>query len=312
VADALSAAHHRGIVHRDLKPDNILVTRHFDGSELVKVVDFGIAKTVQGENTDERAGQTVTTAGVSVGTPEYMSPEQLAGERLDTRTDLYSLGLVLFNLLTADHPFPRVTSRENLIRRLMSPPRTLREVRPDQQWPETLQFVIDRALAADVNQRYATAADFAKELTGLISTAPPDPEVTIPLRSAGARQSAPTLTERIPSAPVSEKIVPAPARAADAPVAAQAKRGVTPVVFGIATVGVAAALVLFAVNKQTPSEPIKAVSANTTAAATQPLDSVKAAAPVTPDSTVSRPAGDFSSAETPPRRAQSSVRPSRR
>src|SRR5262249_6911914 len=132
-ADALGAAHHMGIVHRDLKPDNVMIARHMDGSDWVKVVDFGIAKTVQGSG--EGAGsQTVTTAGVSLGTPEYMSPEQLAGERLDNRTDIYSLGLVCFNLLTGDLPYPRVTSKETLVRRLTSKAQTLRDVRPDGDW----------------------------------------------------------------------------------------------------------------------------------------------------------------------------------
>src|SRR5579884_2123766 len=130
IADALAAAHHLGIVHRDLKPDNIMVGRHHDGSDWVKVVDFGIAKTVQGSGDPGSGSQTVTTAGVSLGTPEYMSPEQLAGERLDSRTDLYSLGLVLFNMLTGDLPYPKVTSRETLVRRLTEHPRTLAEVAP--------------------------------------------------------------------------------------------------------------------------------------------------------------------------------------
>ena len=135
IADALSAAHHLGIVHRDLKPDNILLTRRLDGADWVKVVDFGIAKTVQGSGGESTGGQTVTTAGVSLGTPEYMSPEQLAGERLDARTDLYSLGLVLFNMLTANLPYPRVTSKETFVRRLTSKPQTLAEVVPGSAWP---------------------------------------------------------------------------------------------------------------------------------------------------------------------------------
>ena len=77
-----------------------------------------------------RGSQTVTTAGVSLGTPEYMSPEQLAGERLDSRTDLYSLGLVLFNMLTGNLPYPRVTSKETLVKRLTSRPRTSWTSRP--------------------------------------------------------------------------------------------------------------------------------------------------------------------------------------
>jgi serine/threonine-protein kinase len=161
VADALFAAHHLGIVHRDLKPENVMVARHLDGSDWVKVVDFGIAKTVQRDGLEGRS-QTVTTAGVSLGTPEYMSPEQLAGERLDHRTDIYSLGLVLFNMLTGELPYPKLTSKETLVRRLTSPPRTLAEVRPDVAWPRALQDVLNRALTSEVGDRYDNVAEFGR------------------------------------------------------------------------------------------------------------------------------------------------------
>ncbi len=165
VADGLAAAHHMGIVHRDLKPDNIMVAQHHDGSDWVKVVDFGIAKTIQG---GERGSQTVTTAGVSIGTPEYMSPEQLAGDRLDNRTDVYSLGLVLFNMLTGDLPYPRVTSKDTLVRRLTTRPRTLNEVVPG-SWPESLQAALDRALAPEPADRYATVTDFGRDVMAVAS-----------------------------------------------------------------------------------------------------------------------------------------------
>ncbi len=109
---------------------------------------------MQGSGGESAGGQTVTTAGVSLGTPEYMSPEQLAGERLDARTDLYSLGLVLFNMLTANLPYPRVTSKETLVRRLTSKPQTLAEVVPGRAWPAALQSALDRALAPEPVDRF--------------------------------------------------------------------------------------------------------------------------------------------------------------
>ncbi len=163
-ADALAAAHHLGIIHRDLKPDNIMLTRQVDGSDWVKVVDFGIAKAVGGEATGGRGGQTVTTIGVSLGTPEYMSPEQLAGEKLDHRTDIYSLGLVLFNMLTGDLPYPKLTSKETLVRRLTSPPATLAEVRPDVAWPASVQAVLDRALDPEPGRRYPNVAELGRDI----------------------------------------------------------------------------------------------------------------------------------------------------
>ena len=98
-AEGLHAAHAMGIVHRDLKPDNIMVSRDADGLDCVKVVDFGIAKAAGSD------GQKVTRTGIVVGTPEYMSPEQLSGEEVDGRSDQYSLALVAFNLLAGDLPF---------------------------------------------------------------------------------------------------------------------------------------------------------------------------------------------------------------
>jgi hypothetical protein len=164
VADALAAAHHLGIVHRDLKPDNIMVGRRHDGGEWVKVVDFGISKTVQGGDDCGAGSQTLTTAGVSLGTPEYMSPEQLAGERLDSRTDLYSLGVVVFNMLTANLPYPGLTSRETLVRRLTSRPKTLADVAPQVAWPPALQAPLDRALAPNAADRHASVSDFASDV----------------------------------------------------------------------------------------------------------------------------------------------------
>ena len=157
-ADALAAAHHLGIVHRDLKPDNIMVSRNIEGDDWVKVVDFGIAKSMG------NTSQTVTTAGMSIGTPEYMSPEQLAGETLDARTDVYSLGVVLFHMLTGVLPYPKVTSRETLVRRLSSPPRQLHDVAADVEWPADLQRALDRALAPDVDDRYSSVGDFGRDV----------------------------------------------------------------------------------------------------------------------------------------------------
>jgi serine/threonine-protein kinase len=211
IADALSAAHHLGIVHRDLKPDNILLTRRHDGADSVKVVDFGIAKTVQGSGGDNAGGQTVTTAGVSLGTPEYMSPEQLAGERLDARTDLYSLGLVLFNMLTANLPYPRVTSKETLVRRLTSRPLTLREVVPGGSWPVALQSALDRALAPEPVDRFTNVTDFGRAVVDAVNA-------TDARGAANAVAFHPTSgpTERIPT--------PAPRRGSARPMSSSTRR----------------------------------------------------------------------------------------
>ena len=196
IADALYAAHHLGIIHRDLKPENVMIARHLDGTDWVKVVDFGIAKTVQRDGT---GSQTVTTAGVSLGTPEYMSPEQLAGDKLDHRTDIYSLGLLLFNMLTGQLPYPKLTSKETLVRRLTSRPSTLTEVSPDRRWPAGLQAALDRAIAPEVADRYDSVAEFGRAVVQAANSedvdAAPASAQTIPLaQSAPAAMAMPNET----------------------------------------------------------------------------------------------------------------------
>jgi eukaryotic-like serine/threonine-protein kinase len=194
-ADALASAHHLGIVHRDLKPDNIMVARNMEGGDLVKVVDFGIAKSMG------PSSQTVTTAGISIGTPEYMSPEQLAGEKLDARTDVYSLAVVLFHVLTGVLPYPQVTSRETLVKRLTSPPRKLGEVAADVEWPAELQRALDRALAPDVDDRYSSVGDFGRDVLAAAEHFAPRPAAR--LTSEQRPASAPT-RRLAPSEPVAE------------------------------------------------------------------------------------------------------------
>ena len=210
VADALFAAHHLGIIHRDLKPENVMIARHLDGSDWVKVVDFGIAKTVQRDGM-EGGSQTVTTAGVSLGTPEYMSPEQLAGERLDHRTDIYSLGLVLFNMLTGELPYPKLTSKETLVRRLTSPPRTLADVRPDIAWPRALQDVLTRALTPEVKDRYDNVSDFGRAVVRAVEESEPITAATIAsgvLISAPAPNATPDYEARLDRPPTRRRTLP--------------------------------------------------------------------------------------------------------
>ena len=210
-ADALQVAHDAGIVHRDLKPDNIMVAKNRDGTDLVKVVDFGIAKASSSD------AQKVTKTGMVVGTPEYMSPEQLAGDKLDGRSDLYSLGLVAFNCLTGMLPFAAETAQEAMIMRLTDRPRSLADVRPDVSWPAALQLTIDRALARDVDERYKSAAQFGREFSAAIADLPmtqaveagtmvmnaaaAGKETVPPTRMNAARPSEKTTPMHVPAAP---------------------------------------------------------------------------------------------------------------
>jgi eukaryotic-like serine/threonine-protein kinase len=165
-ADALAVAHDYGIVHRDLKPDNIMIAKDRDGADVVKVVDFGIAKASSSD------AQKVTKTGLVVGTPEYMSPEQLAGDKLDGRSDIYSLGLVAFNCLTGLLPFPSETAQEAMIMRLTDHPKTLAEMRPEIEWPAELQAVMDKVLARDADERYQKSDEFGRDISKAVENMP--------------------------------------------------------------------------------------------------------------------------------------------
>lgn len=162
-ADALQAAHDLGILHRDLKPDNLMLTTRADGTFLVKLVDFGIARTM------DSGATRVTKTGLAVGTPEYMSPEQLSGDELDARSDQYALALVAFASLTGQEAFADATGKQSLILRLTSRPRRLVDVRPDIDWPLALQQVFDQALAPDAADRFDHIADFADALSEAVN-----------------------------------------------------------------------------------------------------------------------------------------------
>jgi serine/threonine-protein kinase len=160
VAEALQAAHDLGIVHRDLKPDNVMLIRRRDGGDGVKVVDFGIAKAVGGDE----SGQKVTKTGLVVGTPEFMSPEQLSGDKVDGRSDLYSAALVLYQMLTGKLPFEASTLQETMIKRLTDEPTPLAQSRPDRTFPPGLQAVLDTALARTPVERYQTVGKLAADV----------------------------------------------------------------------------------------------------------------------------------------------------
>jgi serine/threonine-protein kinase len=143
VAEGLDAAHRMSIIHRDLKPDNIMVVTDESGIDRAKGVDFGIAKAV-----DETPGQRtqLTQAGTAIGTPQFMSPEQVFGEQLDARSDVYALALVAYQLLTGELPFDSSTPERSLTARIVSNPRTLADAAASTAWPAALQEAFDRAL----------------------------------------------------------------------------------------------------------------------------------------------------------------------
>ena len=259
-SEALAAAHEIGIVHRDLKPDNIMLARNRDGSDCAKIVDFGIAKAA------DNAAQKVTKTGLVIGTPEYMSPEQLAGDTLDGRSDIYSLALVAFHMLTGRLPFPAETAQESMIMRLTEPPRKLAEMRPEVAWSEPVQAALDKALQRDVNARYPSAIEFGRALSSALeamgsSSAPQAARRTVePRVSANATLPVTRVGPDRPVGvvrgdPVASPVKPASARRRYAPAYAAGGAALVVVLIGAAMVMNRPAVKAPAADSVTPAQP---------------------------------------------------------
>jgi serine/threonine-protein kinase len=166
VCRGLVAAHARGIVHRDLKPENLLLQKRGDGGDLVKILDFGIAKL---KTTEERS-EAATRTGVTMGTPYYMPPEQARGQKeLDERADIYALGVILFELLSGQKPHNGENYNAILYSILMQAAPRIESYRPD--LPPELAAIVHRAMAADAKQRYQSATELSQALTPFVERA---------------------------------------------------------------------------------------------------------------------------------------------
>ena len=173
VADALAYAHAHGVVHRDIKPDNIMLER---STGRAVVTDFGIARAAAGDSR-------LTVTGVAIGTPAYMSPEQALGEReLDGRSDIYSLGIIGYQMLAGEPPFKASNTPAMLVKHVSETPRPLEQLRPDA--PRDLVNAIARALAKKPEHRWADAGAFRDALAGVREAAPyverPAPPSAVP------------------------------------------------------------------------------------------------------------------------------------
>ncbi len=189
ICKALGAAHSRGIVHRDLKPDNVIVTQRDDGSDLVKVLDFGISKV---ESAAERPNTSrLTRQGVIMGTPEYMAPEQAGGIQVDSRADIYSWGVVAYELVTGALPFNGETAIAILMQHQSKPPDPPSQRRPDLEFPPGFEAVILKALEKNPEKRQLSMAVVLEELAGCMAALGLSNQYPAPAAAAALRTTSP-------------------------------------------------------------------------------------------------------------------------
>jgi len=181
---ALAAAHESGVVHRDMKPENVFLQRTADGEEIVKIVDFGIAQLRSKDAEVAQPKRRLTRTGMIFGTPEYMAPEQASGKHADPRSDIYSVGIIMYEMFTGAVPFTGDTFLGVLAKHLSDPTPQLTEICPEIAISSSLQAVIMRALEKDPTVRYQTMLEFAQAISASSDAA-----------ALGYRPKAPTPSE---------------------------------------------------------------------------------------------------------------------
>ena len=264
---ALKAAHELGVVHRDIKPDNLLLLEQGDGSELVKILAFGLAKVRDGF--DLGAENVSTHTGRVLGTPQYMSPEQAMGRKrdeIDGRADLYAVGVMLFEMVTGELPFQGETPMAMLMQHVQDQPRAPHEVRPDLGISRALSGVVLKALEKSPQRRFATAAEMNEALAAL-STGTKAATVVVPRATSGTLPAQPATMPNAAGRAITRKPVTrplaAPARPASRermatlPISAEAPAGGTAGVWmwGLIAGAVLLAGVMFTRRGSEPTPP---------------------------------------------------------
>lgn len=200
----LRHAHTRGVIHRDLKPGNIILVEMTGAADFVKIMDFGTAQILTGE------GASRNQLGTDVGTPWYMSPEQAAGQPTDPRTDLYSVGVMLFELLTGVRPFVADDPMRVLEMHLKSPIPSLRVLRPDLGISPELETAIVRALQKQPSDRFASAEEFDAALQGVPEIQRQHPPRLAPAAASELPAAEPELDPALEPVATAEMFEPAP------------------------------------------------------------------------------------------------------
>jgi serine/threonine protein kinase len=215
ILDALDYGHQRNVVHRDLKPENVFLVGRAGLAPEVKVLDYGLAKFLHAED-DPVQGGLLTRKGMMVGTPLYVAPEQALGAAIDARADVYSVGCVLFEMLTGQPPFLADSIPDLLRAHLATPIPKLRAFAPELAWADELQCVVDRAMAKNAADRFAHAGEMLRALPALDMPDGPKPESwpvsapPPPAVEAASQGRAPV--QPAPSTPAAVQAVPSPTR----------------------------------------------------------------------------------------------------
>jgi serine/threonine-protein kinase len=211
VCGALEEAHRAGIVHRDLKPENVFLTDQAGTLDFPKVLDFGLAK--MSEKQMGRGSMMLTQQGMVFGTPEFMSPEQAQGETIDRRSDIYSLALILYELVTGKLPFEAKAPLDIMKAHVKDPPIPLSQRVPGRTFSPELDAVVAKALAKKPEARYESAVTFAEALKGcmregLLSTAARRAIPSNPSPAQGAAEASSAKSSVRPAASLSARPLP--------------------------------------------------------------------------------------------------------
>lgn len=291
VCRSLREAHNLGVVHRDLKPGNLLLSDRADERDNVKVLDFGLVKDVTGEAED------LTQAGLFMGSPKYMAPEQILGGEISSKTDIYSLGVMMYEMLVGKVPFDRGASVGTLMAHVNDPPPPMRTVNPKISLSPLMENIVARCLEKDPNKRFASMKDLLNALKrvgnedgSLTDTHESMPmarlDTSPPVSGSGPTETPAAITALSPgngadasrnaqpmfaSPSISEMLAPGPAPPADTDVGAaeaQPKKGKAMIVAAVVAVAVAIGVVVMLSSKPPQQQGDGPAAANGNATAT--------------------------------------------